>query len=301
MDRQDERPAPAPEVEPKPSEQMQLANQENGHRSGRRYTTTAKKAAANRKNAQHSTGPRTAAGKLAVRLNAVKHGVLCKEVLGSGVMLGESPDHFESLLSGLNDVYKPVGMAEELAVEEIAVTYIRRARALRAERAETERAQRESDVMETVESLRLSAFALQFPESFSALVDILRSPVVVKQLTEACAEALGQLKLGQISQEPIRDIDRFLRTNFIKDSDATDSDFSKLEQWLIQLKSALEQSAAALEENRNLRRLGKSLPPTSVIDRVIRYESMLDRQMMRAVQWLEILQQRRRALEVQNG
>ena len=100
----------------------------------------------NRKNAQNSTGPRTKAGKLAIRHNALKHGILAKEVIGSGAILGESPEDFESLLSGLAEVYKPIGRAEELAVEEIAVSYIRRARALRAERVEIESAQREQDL-----------------------------------------------------------------------------------------------------------------------------------------------------------
>jgi len=36
---------------------------------------TSRKAAANRRNAQQSTGPRTAAGKAAASLNAVKHGL----------------------------------------------------------------------------------------------------------------------------------------------------------------------------------------------------------------------------------
>ena len=38
-------------------------------------TSSPQKSAANRRNAQESTGPRTAAGKAAARLNAVKHGL----------------------------------------------------------------------------------------------------------------------------------------------------------------------------------------------------------------------------------
>ena len=40
-----------------------------------------RKIEANRKNAQHSTGPRTAAGKQAVKWNALKHGLLSREVV----------------------------------------------------------------------------------------------------------------------------------------------------------------------------------------------------------------------------
>ena len=46
---------------------------------------------ANRSNAQKSTGPRTAQGKAVVAQNAVKHGLLAKEV----VVKGEDPGEFE--------------------------------------------------------------------------------------------------------------------------------------------------------------------------------------------------------------
>jgi len=46
---------------------------------------------ANRLNAQKSTGPHTAEGKAAVAQNAVKHGLLAREV----VIKGEDPGEFE--------------------------------------------------------------------------------------------------------------------------------------------------------------------------------------------------------------
>jgi hypothetical protein len=46
--------------------------------------TSEKKAQANRQNALKSTGPKTPEGKDAVRLNAMKHGLLCQEVLLPG-------------------------------------------------------------------------------------------------------------------------------------------------------------------------------------------------------------------------
>jgi hypothetical protein len=46
--------------------------------------TSPRKAEANRRNAQKSTGPKTPEGKDAVRLNALKHGLLCREVLLPG-------------------------------------------------------------------------------------------------------------------------------------------------------------------------------------------------------------------------
>ena len=95
----------------------------------RRYTVTQEKLEANRKNAQRSTGPRTPDGKLASSLNALKHGILAKEVIGSGAILGESLEDFESLLAGLVEAYKPIDKVEELAVETIAMIHLRKARA----------------------------------------------------------------------------------------------------------------------------------------------------------------------------
>src|SRR6266704_5370046 len=46
-----------------------------------RKEPSVRKIEANRKNARHSTGPRTAAGKQAVKGNALKHGLLSREVV----------------------------------------------------------------------------------------------------------------------------------------------------------------------------------------------------------------------------
>ncbi len=47
------------------------------------------KLAANRENARRSTGPRTAEGKLASRMNAVKHGILSSAVVVRGLRIRE--------------------------------------------------------------------------------------------------------------------------------------------------------------------------------------------------------------------
>ncbi len=55
--------------------------------------------------------------------NSWKHGLLAKSAV---IMLGpakENKAEFEELLSGLRDYFDPVGAAEELLVEEIAVSY----------------------------------------------------------------------------------------------------------------------------------------------------------------------------------
>ncbi len=52
-----------------------------------RHITSDRKAAANCLNARKSTGPRTPEGKAAVRLSALKHGLLYQEVLLPGELV----------------------------------------------------------------------------------------------------------------------------------------------------------------------------------------------------------------------
>ena len=92
-----------------------------------------KRARANRRNAQLSTGPKTHAGKNHSRQNALKHGVLASALLikkGGGA---EDTAEFEELLTALNRDLAPVGRLEEMMVEKIAVCWWRQKRALRFE------------------------------------------------------------------------------------------------------------------------------------------------------------------------
>src|SRR5437660_4981924 len=92
-----------------------------------------RKLAANQENARRSTGPRTPEGKARVRHNALKHGLLAKEVI---VPVGDEQEkraEFELFLDDLWQHYAPVGPIEEMLVEKIAVAYWRLRRATRAE------------------------------------------------------------------------------------------------------------------------------------------------------------------------
>ena len=61
--------------------------------------TSEKKAEANRRNALKSTGPKTPEGKDAVRLNALKHGLLSEEIL----LPGEDEEALRELGEHLRD------------------------------------------------------------------------------------------------------------------------------------------------------------------------------------------------------
>jgi len=71
-----------------------------------------KRAAANRRNAQLSTGPRTEEGKNRSRRNALKHGVLAYALLITEGEGAEDRAEFDELLGGLRRDLAPVGTLE---------------------------------------------------------------------------------------------------------------------------------------------------------------------------------------------
>ena len=87
----------------------------------------------NRRNAQHSTGPRTAAGKSRSRRNALKHGILSSVLLIRNGYSPEDGEAFEALLNDLVSDLAPVGTLEEMLVEKIAVCMWRERRGLQCE------------------------------------------------------------------------------------------------------------------------------------------------------------------------
>jgi len=92
-----------------------------------------RKVDANRRNAQKSTGPRTSAGKVRARLNAVTHGILAKEAV---VMKGdgaEEASEFAELVESLHAHLQPQDAVERLLIDRVAACYWRLRRAQRFE------------------------------------------------------------------------------------------------------------------------------------------------------------------------
>jgi hypothetical protein len=70
---------------------------------------TDKQIAANRRNAQRSTGPKTVEGKAHSSRNALVHGMTAKRLL----IDGESPEDYEALKAGIWEEFEIVGTLEE--------------------------------------------------------------------------------------------------------------------------------------------------------------------------------------------
>jgi hypothetical protein len=92
-----------------------------------------RKIEANRSNAQRSTGPRTAEGKRTSSRNAMKHGILAREVVVRRGKRRENPRAFQELLTELIEDRQPEGRTEMSLVETVAICDWRFRRTLRAE------------------------------------------------------------------------------------------------------------------------------------------------------------------------
>jgi hypothetical protein len=90
---------------------------------------TALQMAANRRNAQRSTGPRTTEGKTVSRLNACKHGLTAKVM----VIPHECAADYHEIRAALIESYAPATSHELMLVDQIAAGYWRTIRARRFE------------------------------------------------------------------------------------------------------------------------------------------------------------------------
>ncbi len=74
------------------------------------------RAAANRENSLHSTGPVTAAGKAKSSMNSLRHGLTSKQI----VLPGEDAEEYEALRDDTIKTYKPANSTELVLVEELS-------------------------------------------------------------------------------------------------------------------------------------------------------------------------------------
>lgn len=93
--------------------------------------TSSRKRVANRRNAELSTGPKTASGKAASSKNALRHGLLSRQV----VLPDEDPAEFEEFQRRLIADLRPIGELETVFAERIMLGAWRLRRVVRLEAA----------------------------------------------------------------------------------------------------------------------------------------------------------------------
>ena len=117
-----------------------------------------KQLAANRLNAQKSTGPRTDEGKAIAKMNALRHGLLAQDV----VLPGENESAFDELYENLREEFLPIGELEFCLVERIATSCWRLRRIGKVEAGIFEMQRSEADLQraKSAEALRLDTHSL---------------------------------------------------------------------------------------------------------------------------------------------
>ncbi len=141
----------------------------------------------NRANSQHSTGPKTEAGKKQSSLNALRHGLTSQMV----VLPNEDPKAYQSHLKSFTTEYRPHGASEVHLVQEIADTSWRQNRivALEARLLASVEMQEEVSILDAFERqakalANLSLHSQRLSRQFERIVTQLRQLQKIRRKQE---------------------------------------------------------------------------------------------------------------------
>jgi len=276
---------------------------------------TAKQLAANRRNALRSTGPRSAGGREASKMNALKHGILSRQVLVSGQHYQEDRREFEALHRRFWDDLQPAGPLEELLVDQIVTAHWRLRRALIAESGtiahsvdsdHRRRTQGGNPLLEWMQWRALGDPIHPMRQSSigaAVLADFLRKlRTDVEQSGTIRAEAVQELvaRFGGQPNSLTQSLEKF-RKQLEAEPDGPDLAERRLEKALAfvnrELNSVCFSEERCIEdEEHELEALKAAavLPSDGTLNKILRYETKLERQMYRAMAQLERVQRMRR-------
>ena len=270
---------------------------------------------ANRRNARKSTGPKSAGGKAVSRMNGYKHGMLAREVVLRGKLDGERGREFQTLQRLYWDHLEPVGPLEEMLVERIVTTYWRLHRVLIAERGEIlwslENGRRRAEMINTSPLLPVvtGSPAMRLPWTYGTAGAIEDARDCVRRGEELTEPLLGRL-VKALEDRPgmvwhLQRVREFVPKN--AEGLSAEALRAKRQQHLLEfLNELLESCEAGLREvaeseaeKLKVRRDASLLPGQKIVDKIMRYETRLERQMYRAMNQLERLQRLRKGEMVQ--
>jgi hypothetical protein len=210
--------------------------------------TSAKKAEANRRNSLKSTGPKTPAGKAAVRLNPLRHGLLSKEIL----LPGEDEEALRELAERLRAELQPVGELETRLVGRIISLFWRLRRLERVE----------AGIFawelygELVARAKREARALEI-SPLDALIAADTTVADVRKHREALEKA-EEMRVKRDAETAT------LGLTFVRDADKTNA-FSKLSRYETTIERGLYKALHELER-RQAARLGGNVPTPLAVD-----------------------------------
>ncbi len=211
--------------------------------------TSDKQARANRQNALKSTGPKTPEGKDAVRLNALKHGLLSQELL----LPGEDEAALKGLAELLMAEWQPEGTLETLLVEDIIAAHWRLRRFRRVE----------TDIFarQLYEDMREQAQSEAKSYEGGDLTDLIESTTPIKD-EQKHQEALSR---AQEMQAKLDAETTALGRAFMRDANEANA-FSKLSRYEVALYRSLYRALHELQRLRATRHAEGSVTPPLAVD-----------------------------------
>lgn len=277
--------------------------------------TSAKQIAANRRNAVKSTGPRTPQGRAVSRINALKHGILSRQVLVRSRVLQESETDLEALHLRFRENLQPEGPVEEMLVDQIVSAHWRLRRALAAESGEIAlrldwRHRRRERCKLAIQSLeweewqdRVDGMEGDTRGNMFLIVwlEAVRDAVVAEgALTKAAVQEFAARFLGK-SNRLVRELDDLRKKHQEGPGDMDDAEREKqkaaalafLDLRIRLCRSKWERCKEEEVTEEHAERAIDLVPPSDVLDSILRYETKLERQMFRAMTHLERLQRMR--------
>lgn len=275
---------------------------------------------------QLATGPRTELGKQRASHNATKYGIFSKVI----VLKGESSIEYEELLVGLVEALQPCGALEELFVEKLATTQWRLRRLFLAEGAEI-RKNREFFEWDQQKPECKEADEPQAPKI--GLIEKVNDPVALRRCLEKLSILRGQVEkkglqpgydvvLNEIYgfRDPERgpaDWNTDVYTTYRKSlwfACATEEGrkrggypppehyqkimLQEINKEILRVQGVQNERAATTAEYTELVALSRSVPDAVGLDRLLRYETSLERSFERTLSQLERLQRIRRGQPV---
>ena len=274
-----------------------------------------RKIEANRRNAQRSTGPTTLEGKARVARNALKHGLLARDVIivaGDGQ---ESEVEFHQLLDELYEAHEPVGPTEQMLVQNMAVNRWRKWRVLRAEvgaiRARldsvtVERARALADKVDSEEN-RDGAY-LCLPRSCAGIDRLLGGIDAIREQLSSAGPEVGSDVLAEENISWLMDnlgwIDEWIKTHLHDESEEEPRWGTLIEALdlvradLVERKPDVEREEALALEAEKAR---LAVPDDPAAERRLRYKKAIDAEFYRTLATLEAMQRTRRSRSAPAG